>query len=415
LSPRTRIVFWCALAAVLIFGISIRAAHIQDPHRLTPNERAYIYFAGRIDDEGLLKASRALFLEYKNDPDMWAVSQPVRVGYFGLLAAVMKIMGTHSVEAGMTLSFLNSVFYLLLVAWAGLRYFNHWVALIAAALFTTSFMELWLVRGSHQDGPFGLLGFIALLLTCEIMRNPRRWWLHVPFHIVGIWSVLMKQSGVFTYGFCGLVLILFLLFRERALRSAIVVFITCCLGVAAACGILVWLAGDQHTAWRVFRLSFISNDEAWAYQDECCFGGWGQVPWVLFQLSPLTCVLGVLGGAVLLIPGSLTALQKWSGAVCAIMGYGFIGLFSLYPKMQILRYITPGDGAMCLLAGIALWYLLAQARPRLAGLEYAALLAVAAAGIVIGGLRDYRAFDRVAMQAGVPDLGAPLIREALGQ
>jgi hypothetical protein len=80
--------------------------------------------------------------------------------------------------------------------------------------------------------------------------------------------------------------------------------------------------------------------------------------------------------------------------------------------MQILRYITPGNGAVCLLAALAIWYLLARSKSLLAPLEYAALLTLVALGILIAGVRDYRIFDRAAV---VPDMGAPLIREVLHQ
>jgi hypothetical protein len=94
------------------------------------------------------------------------------------------------------------------------------------------------------------------------------------------------------------------------------------------------------------------------------------------------------------------------------MAVGFVFLFSFYPKMQILRYITPGDGAVCLVAALGLWFLLSQAQRRLPRLDYAALVAIAVLGVAAGLVRDYGIFNRVAMQADIPELGAALIRDS---
>lgn len=406
---------WCVLAAVLLGGALLRATHIHDPHRLTPNERAYLYYAGRIHDEGL-GAARAIHAEYVDNPDMWELAPPVRIGYLMVLETAMSVMGTKDLEAGMAVSFLASVLTLPIVAWMGMRFFNPWVALIASALCGTSFTEIWLVRGTPQDGVFGLLGLAAVWLTCEIMRAPRRLWLWIPYHLVGIEAVLVKQSGVFVYGFTALWLIAFLLFHERAVRQAAVLAASVAAGLLVACGILILLAGNAHSAWRAYQLGFLCNDEAWAYQEDCCFGPWTQLPIALFLLSPVTFVLSVVGMGVVALPqawgSTLTVLQRYYGAVCAFMAVGFVFLFSFYPKMQILRYITPGDGAVCLVAALGLWFLLSQAQRRLPRLDYAALVAIAVLGVAEGLVRDYGIFNRVAMQADIPELGAALIRDS---
>ena len=261
---------WSGLAVVIVTGILLRAAHIYDQHRLTPNERAYLYYAARVHDEGA-RVTRDLFAEYENDPELWAVAQPVRIGYVFILAAAMKIMGTTQVEAGMAVSFLSSVVTLLLVAWLGIRFFNPWVSLIACALCATAFTEIWLVRGTPEDGVFGLIGLFEIWITCEIMRSPRRMWLHLPFHLVGMGAILVKQSGVFIYGFCALWLLGFLLIHRRARRQAVVLAAGALGGLVVVSGLYVVLAGGAHTAWRVYLLSFISNDEGWSYNEECCF------------------------------------------------------------------------------------------------------------------------------------------------
>jgi len=414
---RVKGLMWAALALVLLTGILLRASHIHDAHRLTPNERAYLYYAAKMHDQGV-GVTTSLFREYENDPGLWAVAQPVRIGYVFILDAVMTVMGTTTVNAGMALSFVASALTLLLVAWLGIRFFNPWVSLIASALCATAFTEIWLVRGTPEDGVFGLFGLVEIWITCEIMRSPRRWWLYVPFHLVGIGAILVKQSGIFIYGFSAAWLIGFLWFQLRERRQAILVAAGLVAGIAIACGIFVVLAGNPPTAWRVFLLSFISNAEAWSYNEECCFGPWTQMPRVLFALSPLTFLLALTGIAM------LVALRKWNpalppltrgyGALCAIMAIGFVCLFTFFPGMEVLRFITPGQGAICLVAGIGLWNFLSIVRPHLVRIEYSALLVLVAGGVVWSMVRDYAVFHRVEMAGGIPELGAALIRSALG-
>ncbi len=414
----TKVLTYWALGLVLLCGILFRVAHLNDQHRLTPNERTYLYYANRIQDEGI-GVNKALYAEYINDPDMWAVAPPVRIGYVVLLNASMSILGTRTVEAGMAISLLSSVLTLLLVAWMGLRFFNPQVSLIASALCATAFTEVWLVRGTPQDGVFGLFGLLEILIACEIMRAPKRYWLYVPLHLIGIWSILMKQSGVFIYVFLVLWLIGFLLIRERNLKQAIVLAVSAAAGLIAVCGILVALAGDSHSAWKAYQLSFLCNDENWAYQDECCFGPWTQMPIALFLLSPLTFGLSIAGVWALANMRAwgvqLTVLQRNCGALCALMAVGFAVLFTFYPKMQILRYLTPGDGAICLVAALGLWALLWQAQRHLARIEYAAFVGIVAVAVAASMIRDYGVFNKIAMQAQIPELGAALIRSALGR
>ena len=421
--PFRKAAVWLALVLVLVFGIVLRASHVHDRRQLTPNERTYLYYAGRIHDEGI-GAWKALYAEFIHDPELWAVAPPVRVGYVILLDGAMAIMHTKTEAAGMALSFLSSVLTLLIVAWLGLRFFNPWVSLIASALCTTSAIEIWLVRGTPQDGLFGLSGLLAVWLTCEIMRSPRRTWLYPLFHVVGIWSCLSKQQGCLVYLLSALWLFCFLLIYERARRQAILLLVGVAAGLVIVCGIFVFLAGDPHSAWKAWEISFISNDESWAYQDECCFGPWTQIPIALFLLSPLTFALSIAGLAILALPrvwvAILTPLQRKCGGVCAIMAVSFTAMFSITPKMQILRFLTPGDGSICLVAGVGFWYMMTFARRRLARVEYCVLLVLVAGGFLGSMARDHAVFNKLAKRAGVSDtsseteLGAEQIRFVLG-
>jgi hypothetical protein len=408
---------YVALAAVILIGIALRAKHVFDPHVLTPNERIFLYDAQRIHNEGI-GVTRILFAEFRNDPGLWPVAQPVRIGYILTLAAAMEITGTTTVQAGMALNFATAAGTLLLLAWMGIRFFNRWVAVIACAFCTTAFTEIWLVRGTPQDGVVGLVSLIQIWITFELLRNPARWWLYIPFHSAGILGTLMKQAGPAVYGFTTIFLLAFLWFRERDHRRSIILAACSVGGLAVVALTYVLLAGDPQTAWRVYLLSYVSNPEGWSYTEDCCFGPYTQIPLALFYLSPLTFCAWVIGMGVLAIPvnwGSpLTRLQQRCGWLCAMVAIGFVCLFSLLHGWASVRYLTPGQGAACLVAAIGVWAVLSFLQERLARTEYAAVVALVIIGFIIGGVRDYRVFEKVGMNPLVPELGPALIRYALG-
>jgi hypothetical protein len=211
----------------------------------------------------------------------------------------------------------------------------------------------------------------------------------------------------------------YLYFREREIRRALIMAAASLAGLAVVCGFYVLMAGSRETAWKVFILSFTSNAEAWSYNEECCFGPWTQMPHVLFLLSPLTFVLSLTGIAVIAAPRkwvpSLTTEQRCCGAICAIMAVGFVCMFGFFSGMQVLRFITPGQGASCLLAGIGLAALLATAQPYLAKIEYRGLLAMVVVGFLFSMARDYSVFTKAGSANGIPELGAILVRSALGR
>jgi hypothetical protein len=212
---------------------------------------------------------------------------------------------------------------------------------------------------------------------------------------------------VFVYGFCALWLMGFLLVHERSRKQAVVLAASSLGGLLVVCGAYILLAGDASTAWSVYLLSFVSNDEGWSYNKECCFGPWTQIPRVLLLLSPLKIYPGKTASL-------LTPIQRSCGGVCALMAFGFVAMFSFVQGMEVLRFITPGQGAVCLVAAIGLWSLMSLAQRNLSRLEYRGLVALVAAGFMISMVRDYGVFNKVAMQAQIPELGAALIRSALG-
>ena len=171
---------------------------------------------------------------------------------------------------------------LLLVAWTGVRFFNLAIALAAVAFFATSVAELGMARRAWQDSAFGFFGLLAVYLTCEITRNPRRAWLYPAFLGVGALSLLTKQTGVLSYGICALWLLGCLIFRVRWRRGAILLG----LGGIASIGatVLIWglLAGKTSIALSALNHSLHPGVPGRSYLEYCCTGPWYQFFYLLW-------------------------------------------------------------------------------------------------------------------------------------
>ena len=154
-----------------------------------------------------------IYAEYERNPDAWSYPSPTRIGHLVFVAAWMKISGGRNEKAGSEVSLAFSCMSLLLVACMGVRFFNPAVALAAVAFLATSVAELGMARRVWQDSAFGFFGLLAVYLTCEITRNPRRAWLYPAFLAAGALSLLTKQTGVLSYGICALWLLGYLIFR----------------------------------------------------------------------------------------------------------------------------------------------------------------------------------------------------------
>ena len=420
LRTRQRLIVWIALIAALVAGCALRLAHFDDVTSRSPDERIYTDFARRIADQGL-GAMSEIYAEYERNPDAWSYPSPTRIGHLVFVAAWMKISDLRDEKAGSEVSLAFSCMSLLLVAWMGVRFFNPGIALAAVAFLATSVAELGMARRAWQDSAFGFFGLLAVYLTCEITRNPRRAWLYPAFLGAGALSLLTKQTGVLSYGICALWLLGYLIFRVRWWRGAILL----ALGGIASIGatVLIWgfLAGKTSIALSALNHSLHPGVPGRSYLEYCCTGPWYQFFYLLWITGPLPLVLALVGAAVSLFPqrlihriaGKGTVNDENCAPVAALMTIGFFAFASVFPGMQCLRYISPAYGPFALLAGLGLWCLLALARRAMPRSDYRLLVVLAIVGVIIGGARDFRTFTSVVVDSGMKDLSVTEIRSVM--
>jgi 4-amino-4-deoxy-L-arabinose transferase-like glycosyltransferase len=420
LRARRRLIVWIALAAAIGAGCALRLVHFDDVASRSPDERVYTEFARRLADQGLAAMPR-VFAEYERNPDQWNYPSPTRIGHLVFVAAAMRISDVKDERAGAGVSLAFSCMSLFLVAWIGVRFFNPWVALAAVAFLASSVGELGMARRAWQDSAFGFFGLLVVYVTCEIVRSPRRVWLYPAFLAAGALSLLTKQTGVISYGVCGLWLVGYLIFRLRWCRAAIWLTLGGVASIGATVGIWGFLAGSVTVALSALNHSLHPGIPGLSYLQACCTGPWYQFFYLLWILGPLPAVLALIGIPVSLFPQRL--LQPIGGAgtmsypncapVAAWMTIGFFTFASVFPGMQCLRYISPADGTFALLAGIGLWCLLSLARRAMSRADYRLLIVLVAVGVVIEGARDYRTFTSVVVDSGMRDLSVADIRSVM--
>ena len=397
---------WLALAAVVGAGIALRSVHMTDVTSRSPDERFYTLYASQTADSGLL-AYRKLFSDYDSSPVAWPFPAPTRFGFAFLSAGVMKVTGIRDARAGAAVSCVCSCLSLVLVAWMGLRFFNHWVALAGTAFMASCFGELGTARRAWQDSTFGFFGLLLIWLTCEITRAPRRAGLYLAFFAAGTYSILIKESSLLSYGLCLVWILVLAAIRERSLRLSVLVVTG---GVAsAAISLLLWsaLAGSQHLALSVLRheLAFAAGPYAHVNYS----GPWYQFFYLLWLVGPSTAAMAAVGAFV------TSSEREWPAArVLLLITSAFVLFASFVPDFQQLRIMSPANGAYSLLAGLGLCRLVSMARAWL-GNPARLAPAIAATYVLASGVGDYTTFTSVVVRSGMEDLAVKGIRNAMAR
>ena len=399
-----------ALLAILAVAIFLRSQHMTDVGSRSPDERTYTAYAARLADQGF-GVYRELFATYNGNPDRWIYPSPSRFGNVLLSAAVMRATGVRDGRAGAAASWLFSILSVALVAWMGLRFFNPWVALFAAALMACSFGELGMARRAWQDSTFGFCGLLMTYLGCEIGRSPRTKKLYAALFAVGAFSCLTKETAPLAYGLV-LLWLAGLALRESSWKRVAAVAATGAASLAVALAVWIALAGDARIALASVEHSTRSAAGAWARQ--YCSGPWYQFPYLLWITGPLTALAALAGAAGVAVSLYSTRVSKFAAGfdhtaagLVAFVALGFVSLAAFVPNLQYLRIISPADGSYCLLAGLGLWFPLSL--PVARAPRYAAGLAVGIA-ILAAGIHDYRSFTNVVVGSGMEELSVAGIR-----
>ncbi|HYL75441.1 MAG TPA: hypothetical protein VEU96_14610 [Bryobacteraceae bacterium] len=411
--------FIAALVVILGAGIWLRCQHMTDVLSRSPDEKTYTMYAARLADEGF-GVYRELFANYDRNPSNWAYPSPRRFGHVLLFAAMMKITGNRDGRAGAAVSWIFSIFSLLLVAWIGIRFFSPAVGLLAPAFLAFSFGELGMARRAWQETTFGFCGLLLVYLTCEIAATPRRKILYAVFFAAGAFAFLTKETAFLCFGLCGLWLAVILLFHERSWKLLVGLLLGGLVSFLLAFAVWIALAGNASLLLASIDHTF-ARSAAWEWLEKCCSGPWYQFVYLLWIVGPLTAAMAAVG-AVVAVFGRAPQIRRFSGlrdvraaGITALMTLGFVGLAAFGPNFQFLRVISPADGTYCLLAAIGLWYLVALARHALPGFPRHAITGVAIGAVLLAGLHDYDAFTKVVVASGMEELAVSGIRSWMGR
>ena len=388
---------WSAIGAAIVLGCFLRFLHLGDVGERSPDEDTYTYFSARIAESGL-RVTPALFQEFAERSDLQNYPAPTRLTYPVLEAAVMRLSEVRDASAGVAVSFVFSCLSLVLLAWIGIRFFDPRVALAAVIFMAFSVGELAMSRRAWQDTAFGFLGLLMMYVTCEIAENPgeRRW---VPaFLSLGTLALLTKQTGVILYGVCGL-WVFWLMVKARLRQPAIVLVLGGAASVAFAVAVWILAAGGTGEAITAMKLSINPGERAIAYMREFSSCPWYEFLGLLFITGPVPLLLASYGAVV------VVRRDRRNAAVCALLLSAAFVLFSAgYPLMQNLRYLSPANGAWCLLAAIGFWQLVAL-------VKQSSMRWALAAVVVLALFRDYALFNSAIVQPGIVDLAVKLIRK----
>jgi 4-amino-4-deoxy-L-arabinose transferase-like glycosyltransferase len=412
-------VIWSLLAVIIAVGVALRCNHLEDVTSRSPDEKIYTDFARRIADQGL-GIIPVLFDDYVSHKEQWDYPAPTRISYPILVAAVMKVAGWRDARPGVLVSAVSSCLSLVLVAWIGVRFFNPWVALAAVTFLAFSVSELGTARRAWQDSSFGLFSLGLVYATCEMIRNRRSILWFVAFLAIGVLLLLTKQTAVLAYGLCGLWVIWLLLVEERCWKCASALVVAGLASVALSLALLSLLAGGLGVALSALDHSVHPGDKALSYMTSVTVGPWYQFFDLVWITGPFTAAMAVVGIAVVVLgsrahfgEGGVGQLGDLRAAGCTVvMMLGFAAFAGFFPYMQNLRYVTPANGAYCLIAGVGLCYLLDLSR-QLPTLDRSVALLAAVGITAISLVGDYNTFTSVVVRSGILDLPVGPIRQLL--
>lgn len=411
-SPQV-VFIWLAIVVVIVFGIGLRSIHLNDVTSRSPDEKVYTYYAKQIAERGVAVIPD-LYFQYVTQKEFWDVPPPTRITTVGLNAVVMKIWGVRDERAGVLVSWLSNCFSLVLLSWIGVRFFNPWIALAAVVFMTFSLIDLGMARRAWQDATFGLLSLVLVYVTCEIAATPNRMSWYPVFFFTGMLGLLTKQSGLITYGLCGLWLI-WLFANARAWNLVVWLVLGGIVSIALSAAVWAAAAGDTSLALFALERSIRPGENAAHYAATTMSAHWYQFIAVLLALNPfafLTALFGVAASVRCPIRQPAQINDKNAVRFMALFTVSIIALFALFPGGQDLRLIAPATGPYYLLVGTGVYYL------TMIGMEWTGMFAIFL--LVIAPLlafisieSEYRLFNSAVVAVGMQDLPASLLWQRL--
>jgi hypothetical protein len=405
------ILFRALVLGTVVLALSLRALHVTATSSRSPDERLYTFWAQQLV-EGGLGAYSTIFERYAADPAQWIYPSPTRTVHVLLFAAVMKLTGSTSAQAGAAVSFLMASGSVALVAWIGRRFFNHVVGVLAAVFLATYVVELEFARRAWGESTATFVSLLSLAAAWRLAGAPRRLCSQLQFVLVGTACLLAKETAMMAHGLYAAWLVVDRL-MARDTRSALSVALGSVASLLAAFGVLALLSGNASLVldgWlHVFGNGLGSNEWGALHAS----GPWYQFVTLLWVLAPFTAAMAALGGlGAALLPPTAPAFQGLvpgarSRARLLLLGTSaFIAACALGPNLQYLRIMAPANPAYCLLAALGVRGLLVLSDQWGRGRAYPVLLLALPAALALGWVRNYGLYRDVVVASGMQDMTA---------
>ena len=377
------------ILGLLTLGIVLRLVNLDGVTSRTPDERTYAQHATVFLDRGTA-GLRQLADQYRRDPALKLYPSPTRAGFIHLNAAAMALTGRHDIEVLPAVSCLASILSLVVLAFAGMRFFPITATLAGLLFVAVSPVELPLARRAWADATVEIISIAMAYVTCEIAENPSGIWVILLAALSAI-GITVKEFSAVTSMICVGWLLFVLGFQRREWKKAGQIVAAVAIGAVLS---IAWLAdsvgGPADYLRMVFGLPGAMSHNA--YQLEYASGP----PWLLLDgmwiLSPAAVLLS--------IPGFYAALRSpnRSWRWIAVFVLAQLAITAAMPLSLDLRYISPAIGLFCLIAGLGVWQILVWCRDmKVATGAAVAILAIAA-------WTDYQRFQRIFVRDGTPDL-----------
>ncbi len=400
---------WLAYALIVLavaVGCFIRIGQLNtdetDRTIRTPDEAMYTAYASVIAHEGVSGVAISV-REYNKNQKLWLLPPPTRVSYLFLLASAMKSAGRFDLAVGIVMSCIISIMTLMLVAVFCLRFFGPWIAGYSCLFIAVSPMELILANKVWQDSLMTFLGGALIFISCEIVRCRNKFIMIPIFGLLGVITILVKESGILIFALAGLFLVFWLVQqRARAAAGYLMAVMMCAVGISGS--ILISVSGGWEPLKELYghlREAVSINTYALQMQN----GPWYSNVVGFFILSPAITLL--------CFAGILITLKKFrdskSGVYLflAILFISFVVIASWPAYFKNLRYLSPVYIPFYALAGFAFSLGLKALRKIL---RRPALVALSAF-MLMGALAclDLWTYQRIFIQGHAKDLVNPLL------
>ncbi len=397
------------LCALLLTGIVLRLSDLDIQGR-SPDESICASQAAIIARGGI-EGSRRLIDEYNSDKRLWIYPAPIKIGYTYLLAATMKVTNIFDERAGTYLSTLCSIGALFMLALFGLRFFNRWVTVVALLLMSVSPMDLAIARRSWQDSVLALAGVLLIYCCCELTTDPKRRIWYIPFWFIGIWCILIKESGIVIYGLCVIWLFAVAIFKEKSFIKTALLGVFTLLGIGVSILILGHVVGGIPRVLEVLKHlkdGMPTNTYAIDYQT----GPWYRILeglWILTPASFALCIIGIIGVFLQDNRARQNIIAKWF--IFIILSLLFITIVT--PYMQNIRYLSVTFVPFYLICGAGLSYLISLGKDFFKGGAFYAMIAITVLALALVSINDYQKFQRIFINRGIRDISIRLLRESV--